>query len=92
MSNASFEVQWESILGNFDWGKVHSVMYFLNWKWVGCEGVPERSDIIKSAKERCKNAYDLDGGGFCESGGLRATNSNGNIELIFKIEGWEEEL
>ena len=44
----------EDILDCFDFQKVKTVMDFLNWQWVFCNGVPEIWDLRKRAREQLK--------------------------------------
>ena len=50
------------VLENFDFGKVHMVMNFLNWKWIDTSGafaIPSYYRMIEMAKDllyRCKNS------------------------------------
>lgn len=51
-----FEQLFEEVAEQIDWGKIERTMKFLEWTWFD-EEVSIYS-LIKTAKKRCKEAYD----------------------------------
>lgn len=89
----TFEAHWEEIERNFDFGRVHSVMVFLNWKWRGAHlerYIPSVQRLKESARERCLNAYESKWGN-SSSGGFKATYDRkyDMMLLAFIVEDWD---
>lgn len=68
----------EDILDCFDFQKVKTVMDFLNWQWVFCNGVPEIWDLRKHAREQLKTVAkevlkEESGTFFTSCGGFKAS-------------------
>lgn len=89
----------DSIMENFDFDKVQSVMDYLDWKWVGTKnGVPDVGEIEESAKRMLIDAAFEET--TISSGGLKVTYENDSenqgdpfIQLEFILtdcEGFDE--
>lgn len=68
----------EDLMDSFDFQKVKTVMDFLNWQWVFCNGVPEIWDLRKHAREQLKTVAkevlkEESGTFFTSCGGFKAS-------------------
>ena len=87
------------ILSNFDYEKVHSIMDFLDWEWVGV-GVPDVLTLKKKSGELIKEAFEgLKEGGFPKdspyssaTGGFMATVTRRDDDLVVLLEFIVEEI
>jgi hypothetical protein len=94
----------KSVMKNFDWNRVQSIMEHLDWRWRGAPEVPSIAELKAEALE-CINGAIYQAIGNTESskdigwisacGGLKAiayrTNKNklAQIRLEFNIAEWE---
>jgi hypothetical protein len=88
----SFDTHWAEILENFDFGRVHAVMVFLNWTWTDRymeSQIPKIGRMIQCAQGLCKNAYESEWGNSA-SGGFQARYDKETdvLELAFVVEDW----
>lgn len=75
----------DEIMDNFDFERVHKTMIALNW---GCgNGVPDLSDIKKSARCRLKTAMEENVS--CASGGFFVEKEGDYISLKFVVAEWD---
>lgn len=91
----------DSIIENFNWGKVHHTMTLLNWTWATTENeVPSTGALFRCAMNLLHGAYD---GAVKEksnyinaTGGFRATATVDEetkevieLRLVFELTSWE---
>ena len=90
----------DDILYCFNFEKVKKVMDFLNWEWVGSDGVPEIYELRKHSRKlmnravtECIKSKQQDY--FTECGGFRVECNKYEddpkvyIRLSFNLESWE---
>lgn len=90
-----FDAAWKDIDDNFDWGKVHRVMKYVQWEWHSAHGVPRLEQIKEQAKSLLR--YLIGEGKSISAigtGGLyvqRTRGENGGkvYELSFVLTSWE---
>lgn len=87
-----------SLLEEFDFNKVHRVMEFLKWEWIG-KGVPSLYHLVKAAEkhllsavEQLENEEDKEQIYVSASGGFSANAWYYDGELKLKISFKIEEL
>ena len=86
----SYQMRIMDIMDNFDFEKVHSVMKFLNWKWVYSkseDGIPTIDELKNCAATLLIDAI-TDATSF-STGGFKAEYYDGSITLLFCIEDIE---
>lgn len=78
----------DEIMDNFDFEKVHTVMTALDWRWCSTNGVPEKSDLRRSARKMLRDCVELNRGG---TGGFKVSidRENGILTLLFVVEEWD---
>jgi len=83
----------DEILANFDFEKVHRVMVFLDWRWIGTDGwkVPSVKRLQAAAAHHLASLASLDPGASAMSGagGLRAERQGDRYELCFVLTNWD---
>nr|QMP83156.1 MAG: hypothetical protein [Caudoviricetes sp.] len=88
------------ILDNFNFEKVKKVMDFLNWEWVGSNGVPEIYELRQHARKLMNTAvtecikskqedYFTECGGFRVECNKYEDDPKMYIRLSFNIESWD---
>lgn len=85
-----YDTMVREILDDFDFEKVHSVMNFLNWKWVNLGHVPTVADLQAEAS---RLLVSLKGEpGIKGTGGLRASfKQDGTLSLkCILTESWSD--
>lgn len=82
-----WQSQIDSVMDNFDFGKVADVMRLLNWQWSSCACVPAESDLRIAARKLLKDVIAMKPNSFCGSGGLMARKiGETDLWLSFEIE------
>ena len=80
--------QIDYIMKHFDFEKVHKVMEFLDWDWLG-RGVPS-VHLLKLEAERLMLTLISENIRMIASGGFEAVKrGNGDIALYFIVEEWD---
>jgi hypothetical protein len=85
----------DEIMDEFDFGKVRSVMEFLDWQWGGAEdGVPTQAEMRKWVRDLMAQAYEyatksgrnywISSGGFV----VKYDVMDDAFDVYFKLEGW----
>jgi hypothetical protein len=99
--NTLTDNQYETImdcLDEFDFDKVHKVMFFLNWRYSDCNDVPTVEYLRKKTRkyliETAKEAIQRKGEFICGTGGFRYEakfyeNDYLWIRMAFIIEDWD---
>ena len=87
------DVQIKEIIKEIDFGKIHTVMTFLDWRWGFHNAhVPSVEELIEEA-ERLLNGVkkyrDYEEPGYCMCGGFKATACKSGFSLEFILESWE---
>jgi len=83
-----FDSAVQTVIDNFNFYKVHSVMEYLGWQWTPLGRVPKPAEIKKTARELFNY---IRNGGVTETGGLRVEYNKDNEELSLKfvLEQWD---
>ena len=78
----------DEILASFDFDKVHRVMLFLHWQWMGVGGlaVPSAARLQAFAATLLADVKD---GGILAGGGLRAERQGSWYHLSFVLTDWD---
>jgi hypothetical protein len=64
---------WDKIEKQVNWNRIHTTMNVLEWKWVGCEGVPTIEDLKKAVIDKLRYLMAIDD----LKDGVHATSSGG---------------
>lgn len=78
----------DEIMDCFDFDKVHRCMVALDWHWSICNGVPEKHELRKRAREMIRGCIAGRGGA---TGGFEVyiDRTEGVLELKFVVESWD---
>lgn len=85
----------DEILDNFEFEKVHKVMTFLDWRWVGV--LPDVADLRAQARKLLKECLKFRGekprhietGGFMAEYNLEEEDGYELLTLSFILNSWE---
>lgn len=80
----------DEIMDEFDFDRVYKTMVALNWTWHSTNGVPNISDLRKSARGLLKSAVEYDQV-MVSSGGFVAYKEDGILGLRFELTDYETE-
>lgn len=90
----------DEIIENFDWGKVHKTMEFLDWKWATTDNeVPTIGQLVNSSHRLLLEAYEgalrekmdfsIATGGFRAKALVNEEKEIFELQLAFELTSWE---
>ena len=79
------------IIDNFNFDKVHKVMEFLTWSWLGDIEAPTIEELKMCAIRLLNDVCD-DDVETCSTGGFKATRYNDYLELTFMVSDYDSSI